>query len=47
MIFGDATLIQMSRDKPRTEDDMLEINGVGQVKLERYGAEFLDVIGTF
>ena len=47
VIFGDATLIQMSRDKPRTEDDMLEINGVGQVKLERYGAEFLDVIGTF
>jgi ATP-dependent DNA helicase RecQ len=47
VIFGDATLIQMSRDKPRNEEDMLEINGVGQVKLERYGADFLDVIGTF
>jgi ATP-dependent DNA helicase RecQ len=47
VIFGDATLTQMSRDKPRTEDALLEINGVGQVKLERYGAEFLDVIATF
>ncbi len=47
LIFGDATLTQMSRDRPRTEDALLEINGVGQVKLERYGAEFLDVIATF
>ncbi len=47
VIFGDATLTQMSRDKPRTDEEMLEINGIGQVKLERYGAEFLDVIGTF
>ncbi len=47
VIFGDATLTQMSRDKPRTEDALLKINGVGQVKLERYGAEFLDVIATF
>ncbi len=47
VIFGDVTLTQMSRERPRTEEAMLEINGVGQVKLDRYGADFLDLIATF
>lgn len=41
MVFSDATLRAMVRRRPQTEDGMLEISGVGQAKLSRYGAYFL------
>jgi len=44
VIFHDATLMQMAAEKPTTPDSLLEISGVGQTKLERYGAKFLQVI---
>jgi ATP-dependent DNA helicase RecQ len=47
VIFGDATLVQMSQDRPATRQALLDITGVGQVKLERYGDAFLEAIGRF
>ena len=47
IVFGDATLIQMARDKPRDEDELLSITGVGQAKLEKYGEEFLAAIAEY
>jgi len=44
VIFGDATLVEMSRVRPATSAELLEITGVGQVKLERFGQDFLDTI---
>ena len=44
VIFGDAALVEMSRERPSNEDEFLEINGVGQVKLERHGSTFLEAI---
>jgi len=44
VIFGDVALVEMSRERPSTEDEFLEINGVGQVKLERHGTVFLEAI---
>ena len=44
VIFHDATLMQMATEKPTTSESLLEISGVGQTKLERYGAKFLQVI---
>jgi ATP-dependent DNA helicase RecQ len=44
VIFGDAALVEMSRERPADEDQFLEINGVGQVKLERHGSTFLEAI---
>jgi ATP-dependent DNA helicase RecQ len=46
VIFGDAALVEMSQRQPANEAEFLEINGVGQVKLERYGAAFLEVIAS-
>ncbi len=43
MIFHDATLLAMLRERPTTRDDMAGISGVGERKLERYGKAFLDV----
>ncbi len=47
IVFGDATLVQMAREKPLSEEDLLNISGVGQAKLEKYGGEFLQVIAEF
>ena len=42
VIFSDATLRGMVRRRPKTAEELLEVSGVGQVKLERYGKAFLD-----
>lgn len=46
-IFHDATLMEMMEYRPTDEHELLSINGVGQVKLEKFGREFLDVIAEF
>ena len=42
MIFSDRTLRAMVRRRPRTAEDLLEVPGVGEKKLERYGEAFLE-----
>lgn len=44
LIFSDSTLREMSIYLPTDEESMLSIKGVGEVKLEKYGREFLNVI---
>jgi len=44
VIFHDATLQQMAEHRPKTEAELLSINGVGEAKLERYGDAFLEII---
>jgi ATP-dependent DNA helicase RecQ len=46
VIFPDRTLIEMAQHRPGTLTDMMNINGVGAKKLERYGGEFLRVISS-
>ncbi len=47
VIFHDSTLREFVRARPASAAAMLDVHGVGQAKLERYGAEFLDVIAAF
>ena len=47
VIFHNATLIDMAKKKPADAEAMSTISGVGQVKIARYGADFLDVIKGF
>ena len=44
VIFPDSSLIDMCIKLPATNDEFLNVSGVGQVKLERYGEKFLKVI---
>ncbi|MCY4477736.1 MAG: DNA helicase RecQ [Gammaproteobacteria bacterium] len=44
VIFHDATLKEFLRARPSTPESMLELHGVGQAKLERFGHAFLEVI---
>ncbi len=44
VIFHDATLKEMLEQKPMSRMDMLTISGVGESKLDKYGAQFIEVI---
>lgn len=44
IIFSDATLIAMAKHAPGNDDEMLAISGVGNKKMESYGADFLQLI---
>lgn len=44
VIFHDSTLLEIHNRKPQTLDDMGQISGIGQAKLQKYGDAFLQVI---
>ncbi|WP_261807365.1 DNA helicase RecQ [Lapidilactobacillus luobeiensis] len=45
VIFSDKSLRDMVRLRPQTETDFLAVKGVGQSKLDKYGALFMTAIG--
>ena len=47
MIFGDGTLREMSIKYPITKEEILEVSGVGEVKYERYGERFIEIIKAY
>jgi len=47
VIFHDATLLEIAHRKPQTLDDFLAIPGIGERKMKRYGADFLEVLAAF
>ncbi|RKF04485.1 ATP-dependent DNA helicase RecQ [Tenacibaculum lutimaris] len=47
LVFNDATLREIENERPQSEEEFLAISGVGQRKLEVYGAEFMEEIKTF
>ncbi len=47
VIFSNAALVDMAKRLPRTLGEFLQVSGVGQVKAQRYGKEFLGVIRGF
>ncbi|AOP41647.2 ATP-dependent DNA helicase RecQ [Edwardsiella piscicida] len=44
VVFNDATLLEMAEQMPPRAGDLLSINGVGQRKLDRFGAPFMTLI---
>ncbi|MBN6711673.1 DNA helicase RecQ [Haemophilus haemoglobinophilus] len=44
IVFNDATLQEMAQYQPTTEREMLQINGVGAIKLERFAQPFIALI---
>lgn len=47
MVFGDATLKNMASVYATNKEEMLNISGVGQIKYERYGKRFEDIIEKY
>jgi ATP-dependent DNA helicase RecQ len=44
VIFHDATLADIARQRPKTKDELKGVSGVGQSKLQRYGTAVLDLV---
>lgn len=44
IVFSDASLKDMEDQEPVTQKQFLDIQGVGQAKMEKYGADFLKLI---
>lgn len=47
IVFSDATLIDMCKKLPTTTEELLEVSGVGKVKLELYGDRFLQILKSY
>lgn len=47
VVFDNKTLQEMAYFLPDDKDKFLQINGVGEVKYEKYGVQFLALIKTF
>ena len=44
VVFQDITIIELSNLKPRLELDLYKINGLGKVRVEKYGKNIIDLI---
>ncbi|MBT2736890.1 DNA helicase RecQ [Bacillus sp. ISL-7] len=47
VIFSDAALKDMCAKLPKSTEDFLQVSGVGELKLKKYGLEFIQAIRTF
>ena len=44
VVFHDATLAELARSRPQSEEALAQVSGVGARKLERYGAALLELL---
>ncbi len=44
VVFSDATLIEMATFLPQTDLEMRKISGIGDLKFQKYGADFLEIV---
>lgn len=47
VVFSDASLIEMAEQQPQDGAEFLQINGVGDTKLARYGEAFVTLISDY
>ena len=47
VIFSDATLHELATYLPQTLEDLSRISGFGEVKIEKYGTQFLEVVQDY
>ena len=47
IVFSDATLMALAEALPADRNELLDVPGVGPVKVERYGVQLLAVIDAF
>lgn len=47
MVFADTTLKEMARFYPETLEEMMQMPGVGEYKMKKYGNTFLEIIKNY
>jgi ATP-dependent DNA helicase UvrD/PcrA len=45
VVFDNKTLRALTRARPASPTDLLDVSGIGPVKVERYGAAVLEIVG--
>ena len=45
-VFANRVLAAIAEARPRSAEELLAVPGVGPAKLERYGAEVLEVVAA-
>ncbi|MCD9855834.1 HRDC domain-containing protein [Epilithonimonas sp. JDS] len=44
IIFHNAHLMTIAKNKPSNLEDLEQVNGIGKTKIEKYGAEIIEVL---
>ena len=44
VVFSDATLRALVKDRPTNRNEMLRVKGIGQAKLDAFGDVFLEAL---
>ena len=44
VIFSDRTLAEIARERPASYPALADVNGVGEAKLEHYGAAVIEIV---
>ena len=47
MVFSNASLEDMAAKQPLNSEEFLQVNGVGEAKLSRYGKDFIELIKSY
>ena len=47
MVFPDATLKELARQKPHSRSDLLHCSGIGPAKARRFGKAALKIISEY
>ncbi len=47
VIFADKTLVELATFFPQSSENFLDMHGIGKVKAEKYGTQFMQVIGSY
>ena len=46
VVFNDTTLFELARLRPLDDDALLEVSGIGPVKVEKYGEAILGLVAS-
>lgn len=47
IVLSDATLLELATYLPHNKDEFFKISGFGQIKIEKYGKQFWDVVAAY
>jgi ATP-dependent DNA helicase RecQ len=47
IVLSDATLVELATYLPHNKEEFLKISGFGQVKIEKYGKQFWEVVAAY
>jgi ATP-dependent DNA helicase RecQ len=47
VIFSDKSIIEMANHYPQSEETFIQIHGVGDSKLKKYGSDFISIIKSY